>query len=331
MKNGGSSSRQIIPVYTVLPPHTLLVDVAAPLEVLRYANLEQQELVFDCHFVAASPTQTTSIGLTVSNLEPLPAVLPDGAYVVVSGSATRCMDEPDEKRERQLLSRWLSEVVRPGVTLVTICSGALLAAAAGLLDGYACTTHADCIEELGRIAPKARRLENRLYVEDGERLSSAGVSTGTDLTLHLVSRLTSPAVALRIARTMVLYMRRSGSDPQISPWLAGRNHIHPSIHRAQDAIMANPAGDWSLTQLANVAHLSERHLSRLFREHSGMSVVDYVNLMRVTLARDILSHSRLDMESVAERAGFASTRHLRRAWARHHDHPPSHYRHGGVS
>jgi transcriptional regulator GlxA family with amidase domain len=169
-------------------------------------------------------------------------------------------------------------------------------------------------------------LENRLYVEDGNRFSSAGISTGIDLMLHLVSRFASPQTALAAARKMVIYLRRSGQDPQLSPWLSGRNHIHPAIHRGQDAIMADPAHDWSLPGLAEIAHLSERHLSRLFREHVGQSVVDYVNLMRVTLAQELLKQSRLDMENLALRAGFASSRHMRRVFAQHHGVSPSAFR-----
>lgn len=90
--------------------------------------------------------------------------------------------------------------------------------------------------------------------------------------------------------------------------------------------MADPARDWSLPGLADIAHLSERHLSRLFREHVGLSVVDYVNLMRVTLAQELLKQSRLDMESLAHRAGFASSRHMRRVFAQHHGLAPSAFR-----
>ncbi|SSC65690.1 GlxA family transcriptional regulator [Ciceribacter selenitireducens] len=318
--------RRIIPVYVVLPPHTLLMDVAGPVEVLRYANSEQEDILFDCRFVAARAEQTTSIGLSLANLAPLPERLPVGAYVVISGSMGAVPDPSSVAAERAEIARWLARVVVPGITLVTICSGALLAASAGLLDGHACTTHADCIADLSRLAPTAQVLENRLFVEDGERFSSAGISTGIDLMLHIVSTLTSAPVALSIARTMVIYMRRSGADPQLSPWLSGRNHLHPAIHRIQDAIMADPARDWTLSQLADLGHLSERHMTRLFREHAGLSVTAYVNLIRVTLARDILSHSRLDMETVAERAGFSSPRHLRRIWAQHNALPPSHYR-----
>lgn len=326
MTASGGIQTKTIPVFVVLPPQTLLLDVAGPLEVLRYANQQQSEVRFECHYIAVSVTQTTTIGLSLAGLEALPEVLPEDAMVLISGSSSASVLEPCVRDERRVLAEWLRSTVKSDTTIVSICSGALIAADAGLFDKHQCTTHADCIGELKRIAPLAHVLENRLFVEDGKRFSSAGISTGIDLLLHIVSNLTTPIVAARIAQTMVVYLRRSGHDPQISPWLTGRNHIHPSIHKAQDAIMAAPAEDWSLLRLADKASLSQRHLSRLFREHTGMSVVDYVNLMRVNLARDLISNSRLDMESVAERSGFASTRHLRRVWSEHNSHSPSHYR-----
>ncbi|MDQ1194938.1 helix-turn-helix domain-containing protein [Agrobacterium sp. SORGH_AS 787] len=317
---------EVISVFVVLPPHTLLLDVAGPLEVLRYANEQQQKIRFDCRYIAAQPNQTTTIGLGLCGLEPLPEVLPAQAMILISGSSSTSQQQPEVAHERRAISDWLRRTARPDTTIVSICSGALIAAEAGLFDGHYCTTHTHCIADLKRIAPLAFVEENRLFVEDGKRFSSAGISTGIDLTLHLVSTLVSPEVAARIAQIMVVYLRRTAQDPQISPWLSGRNHIHPSIHRAQDAIVADPAADWTLARLADIAHLSQRHLSRLFREQTGLSVVDYVNLIRVTLARDIISQSRLDMEAVAERAGFASARHLRRIWQQHHTKPPTAFR-----
>lgn len=316
----------VIPVFILVPPDTLLIDIAGPLEVLRYANGEQYRVRFEYRYISAKPQQQTSIGLVLDGLDPLPETLPEQAILVISGSLTVGIDEIARDAELKELKRWLARAVRPDTRLVTICSGALLAAAAGLMEGYQCTTHAECLDELRALAPTASVLENRLYVEDGNRFSSAGISTGIDLMLHLVSRFASPQAALAAARKMVIYLRRSGQDPQLSPWLSGRNHIHPAIHRAQDAIMADPARDWSLPGLADIAHLSERHLSRLFREHVGQSVVDYVNLMRVTLAQELLKQSRLDMESLALRSGFASSRHMRRVFAQHHGLSPSAFR-----
>jgi len=321
----GDETRHI-PMFVVLPPDTLLLDVAGPMEVFRRANLEQTVVRFDYVYVAASEEQTTSIGLMVSGLTPLPQDLPDDAWIVISGSLTA----PDvRQRNREALTqiaRWLYQSFSPGMTLVTICSGALLAAEAGLFDGFRCTTHAACMAELAQRAPLAQPLDNRLFVEDRNRLSSAGISTGIDLALHIVSQMTSPAKALAIARQMVVYMRRSGSDPQLSPWLTGRNHVHPGIHRAQDAIMAEPAAEWSLARLGRVAHLSERHLSRLFREHTGMAATDYVNMIRVNLAAEMLGGSDLAVEEVAARAGFSSARHMRRVWSGFHAEPPARFR-----
>jgi transcriptional regulator GlxA family with amidase domain len=207
--------------------------------------------------------------------------------------------------------------------LVSICSGALLAGRAGLLDGHECTTHFDSCEDLARLAPRAHVVENRLYVEDRERLTSAGVTAGIDLMLHLVGRFTDTACAVAVARFLVVYLRRGGADPQLSPFMEGRNHLHPVIHRVQDAIASDPARVWTLGALSRIAGASPRHLSRLFNDHAGMSVPDYVNRLRIGLARELLGHTRLDMERVAERAGFASTRQLRRAWARVYRTPPS--------
>lgn len=317
----------LLAVYVVIPPRVLLLDVAGPIEVLRKANLEQDKIRFDLHYIGPSPQVASSIGLDLAGLAPLPDRLPDGALVVVAGDTQeplRPSQSPAEDAANTTkIVAWLEAMIRPGVRLIAICSGALIAARAGLFDGYDCTTHHACALELRRLAPKAQVLENRLYVEDRERLSSAGVTAGVDLMLHVVAAMIGPACAQAVARYLVVYLRRGGADPQLSPWLEGRNHIHPAVHRAQDAIAAAPARAWRLNALAKVAVASPRHLSRLFNEHAGMSVTAYVNLMRVALAREMLVGSRLDMESVAERSGFASTRQFRRAWRRRNDSPPS--------
>jgi len=318
---------QRIPVWVVLPPRPLLLDIAGPLEVLRRANVEQSALQFDVHLVGPRATQASSVGLVLAGIARLPATLPDDATILVTGSVDDVAfgDDPGDRQVRDdeaAIVAWLRATARPEHRIVTICSGALLVARAGLFDGYACTTHFSVCAELAALAPRANVLDNRLYVEDGNRASSAGVTAGTDLILHLVGQLCGAAVALVIARHLVVYLRRNGADPQLSPWLEGRNHVHPAVHRAQDAIAADPARIWSLERLARIASASPRHLSRLFNEHAGMSLPDYVNRLRVALARELLDHTRLDMERVAERSGFASARQLRRAWSRSYPTPP---------
>jgi len=322
-----SPAPRSIPTYVVLPARTLLLDVAGPVEAMRGANKLQDQVRFDVRYVGALPELTTSIGLRVTGIEPLPETLEPDAMIVLSGHAreplqTRHPLDPEGAGSDEVVA-WLRRVVQPGMRLVSICSGALLAARAGLLDGVACTTHHTDCSLLQETAPTAKVLENRLYVEDGERYTSAGITAGIDLMLHIIGQLTSPATAAAVARYLVVYHRRAGTDPQLSPWLEGRNHIHPAIHRVQDAITADPARDWSLESLARIAIASPRHLSRLFNDHTGMSIPDYVNKLRVALAQQLLAETRLDMEHVAERAGFGSSRQLRRAWGRFNDSPPS--------
>lgn len=308
-----------IPTYVVLPARTLLLDVAGPVEVLRKANQLQQAVRYDVRFVGALPRVTSSIGLTLSDIAPLPETIEDGAMIVLSGDTELILGHEDGSDIEALregadaVVDWLRRLVRPGTRLVSICSGALLAGRAGLLDGHACTTHFSDCRLLADLAPAARVLDNRLYVEDGERLTSAGITAGIDLMLHIVGKDAGPAAAAAVARFLVVYLRRAGTDPQLSPWLEGRNHIHPAVHRVQDAIAADPARSWSLERLAEIAIVSPRHLSRLFNDHAGMSLPDYINRLRVAVAAELLAGTRLDMERVAERSGFASARQLRRA------------------
>jgi transcriptional regulator GlxA family with amidase domain len=104
--------------------------------------------------------------------------------------------------------------------------------------------------------------------------------------------------------------------------LEGRNHIHPAVHRVQDAIAADITKPWNLRALSRLAGASDRHLSRLFHQHVGMSIPEYSNRLRIAYAQELLRQTRLDMERVAEQCGFSSARQLRRAWGRIHKSPP---------
>lgn len=331
MTEDGGTPR-LIPMIVVVPPGALLLDLAGPMEVLRKANLVQQDVVFSVHYVGASTQVVSSIGLGITGIAPLPASLPLGTTVVISGWAdvplavegqdiTAC----DTEGLAEIVA-WLRDTILPGIKLMTICSGALLAARAGLLEGYNCTTHHATIAELQRQAPTARVMENRLFVEDRDRVTSAGITTSVDLMLSLVAQEAGHVAALAVARYLVVYLRRAGGDPQLSPWLEGRNHIHPAIHRVQDAVTADPTRPWTVDAMADIAATSRRNLSRLFNDHTGISVTDYVNRMRMALARELVVNSRLDMETIAERCGFGSARQFRRAWNRLYERPPHHLR-----
>jgi transcriptional regulator GlxA family with amidase domain len=317
-----------VPVLFVLLPNVLMLDLAGPAEVLRLAAQSEDPaaLDFDLQYVSPVPSLQTSIGLPLAGLAPLPPSLAPGTLVVLVGSTSKVSKAQQQAFESasDTLTQWLQSVfAASGQRLVCVCAGALSAARAGLLDGRQCTTHHALCEALQALAPKARVLENRLYVTDGPVSCSAGVTAGIDLMLHLLAELAGPRLACSVARDMVVYMRRSGADPQLSAWITGRNHLHPAVHRVQDAITAAPCEAWTVTRMAELACTSSRHLARLFHEHVGISPLDYLHTLRITVARELLMASSLDMETVAERAGFGSARHLRRIWSKYEVGTPS--------
>jgi transcriptional regulator GlxA family with amidase domain len=150
---------------------------------------------------------------------------------------------------------------------------------------------------------------------DGPVASSAGITTGIDLALHLVSQECGPAVAAQVAQTMVVALRRGPHDPELSPFLAYRNHIHPVLHRVQDAVGAQPQADWSVPRMAQVGCTSPRHLTRVFMEHAGVAPLEYLRRLRLSVAQAALASGR-NVTQAAELAGFSSDTQLRRAW--HH-------------
>lgn len=295
-------------VYFVLSADMLLLDLAGPAEAFRIAN--QLGGNFTLHYVSSSTEVVTSLGLTCAGVQLLPDSLSDHALVVipgVSGSA-----EVYQRREAREIALWLSCVLDlTHHTVASICSGALLLAQAGLLHGKACTTHHLHLDDLLLLAPSAHVMPNRVFVQDGSVFSSAGVTAGIDVALHLIAQLASPIIAQNVARHMVVYFRRSPQDPELSPWLHHRNHLHMAVHNAQDLIASNPVHPWSLQELADRIHISTRHLTRLFKEHAGVSVHDYHAGLRVAVARQWLAQG-VSKEKAALAAGFSSVRQFNR-------------------
>lgn len=314
-------------VVFLLLPNVVLLDVAGPADAFRSAG-RRVPGSYRLRFVAPQPSLTAAAGLTLGALEPLPAALPPGALLVLTGIAGAAVDSQEPATRRAIA--WLRSGAAAEAELLCVCTGSVLAGHAGLLAGRECTTHHEHIGELRSVEPRARVLENRIFVEDGTVTTSAGVTAGLDLALHVIGRQLGPAVAAGVARSLVVYLRRAGTDPAFSPWVMHRNHLHPAVHRVQDAVARDPAAAWSSAQLAAVACTGTRNLARLFAEHARCSPLDYVQLIRFAFARQLVTESRLDLERVAARAGFGSAQQLRRVWARWEGRPPSAFR-GRVS
>lgn len=295
-------------------PNTVLLDVAGPAEAFRMANNFAPDS-YSLRFVGSTRSVESGIGLQLSGLAPLPRTVSDGSIIVVAGIIGRTLDLDTPAINR--VSEWLGQVMRnETVTLVCVCAGSVVAGKAGVLKGLQCTTHHAHIEDLKRIEPTAQVHGNRIFVEEGRVFTSAGVTAGIDLALHVIGKQLGHRVAAAVARDLVVYMRRAGGDPALSPWVMHRNHIHPVVHRVQDAVSRNPAAHWPADRLADVAHTSERNLARLFAQHARCSPLDYVQRMRVGLARELLTQSELSLERVAEVAGFSSAHQFRRVWRR---------------
>ncbi len=328
-----------IDILFLVLPETLLLDLAGPAEAFRIANqqLERRGLppAFRLRYIGSDTQATTSVGLTVASLEPLPAALPPGAWIVLMGRPGLRDTLPRIQRNGWLAARqWLTKVVAPALAdiagagrgdrgadgvrphrLLTVCVGALLAADAGLVGRRQLTTHHELLGSLAAIAPHAHVCANRVFVVDGPLWSSAGITAGIDLALHCIGDVCGDALAAGVAETMVVFQRRGTDDPERSPLLAGRSHLHPAVHRVQNAVCERPRESWDVKALAAVAHVTPRHLARLFKDHAGMSPRDYVEQVRRGLAEQALARG-LSTTQALDLAGFGTDRQWRRARAR---------------
>lgn len=326
MDRGPAPTR--IKTYFVVGPTPLMLDIAGPCEVLRGANMAQNQWRYEVEFISAQPNAPSSMGLALSDLKPLPERIEEDAMVVISGNASAMPGfaamptEQQTKNANTQLEDWLRRTITPKHKVVTVCSGALNAARAGLFDDKRCTTHHKCLDELRDISPKLKVEENRLYIEDGNRYSSAGITSGIDLMLYIVGQQLGLAIAAQIAQHMVVFTRRDGNEPQLSPFLQGRSHLHPTIHRIQDQVTTDPALNWTVERLAAEAHMSARHFSRLFNQETGLSVPDYVNGLRIAMAEHRLKAQHISIEKLVDDLGYNSARQFHRAWKQRHNQSP---------
>ena len=318
------TSAQLIDVVFVIVPHSLLLDIAGPAEAFRLANQHRerrgQPPRFRLRFASPDPTLSTSVGLSLTGLIPLPKRLSVPTWVVVAGQPTA--HTRDLTPTIVATARWLNEALRDPLLagdtphrLLTICSGTMLAARAGLLARRRCTTHHELLPALRALAPQAQVIDNRVIVVDGPLASSAGITAGIDLALHMIAEECGEALAATVAEDMVVYLRRSPRDPEQSPFHMHRRHLHATVHRVQDAIVTRPERDWDMPSLAAVGNTTERHLLRLFVEHACVSPLDYLRMIRLERARQSLEFGA-SVTRAAEVAGFRSGLQLRRAWSK---------------
>ncbi len=316
-----SEPAESVDVLFVVAPHTLLLDLAGPAEAFRLSNRHASEDArvprFRLRFTGPEAQLETSVGLRVTGLEALPSAFNRPTWVVLLGQPNELLAKPEAGG--RAVARWLAHTL-PALlaadarhALMTICGGALLAAHAGLIGSRRCTTHHELLEALREAAPAAQVVDNRVFVLDDGLASSAGVTAGIDLALHLIALTCGERIAAAVARDMVVYLRRSANDPELSPLLAHRHHLHPAVHRVQDAVSADPSHAWTMATLAETGRITPRHLLRLFMLHAAVSPLAYVQGIRLERARQALKQG-VSVTRAAHDAGFSSDLQLRRAW-----------------
>ena len=202
-----------------------------------------------------------------------------------------------------------------GARLLSICSGAFVLAATGLLDGRRATTHWRYAEALQRRYPQVRVDANVLYVDEGSILTSAGSAAGLDLCLHLVRRDYGSAIANQVARRLVIPPHRDGGQAQFldRPVEARERHAGQpkSLSVLLDKIRKRPGESWRIGELARLSAMSERTFMRRFRAATGLSPADWVTRARVDSARELLESTALTIEQISERCGLGTPTTLR--------------------
>lgn len=191
--------------------------------------------------------------------------------------------------------------------VVSVCTGAFLLAGAGLLERRRVTTHWRHAAALARRFPTLQVEPDAIFLRDGKFWTSAGVTSGLDLALALVEEDHGQALALEVARALVFYLKRPGGQSQFSVPLQAQSAEHATLERARRAILGRPGRRWTVQQLAERVHVSERHLRRLFHAEIGMGPRDFIQGAVLELAQRLLSDSDAQVAEVARRCGYGSS------------------------
>jgi transcriptional regulator GlxA family with amidase domain len=311
------------PVEIVIFPDLQLLDVAGPLQVFASANdLERQAgrpPPYAIRVVARSSPVNTSAGLALLAARLPPPAEPVDTLIIAGGSSVHdaCLDKA--------LIRWLTARASKARRVASVCTGAFLLGAAGLLDGRRAVTHWSDCERLARKFPTTRVDMNAIFVCDGSLWTSAGVTAGIDMSLALVEEDIGHAAAAAVARELVVFLKRPGGQAQFSTVLTyqERDETFGALH---GWMADNLVQDLSVPALARRAGMSERSLLRHYRTHLGVTPARAVEKMRVEAACQLLATTRDPVKRIARRCGFRSEETMRRSFFRQMAVAPHDYR-----
>ncbi|AHL36515.1 AraC family transcriptional regulator [Pseudomonas brassicacearum] len=211
---------------------------------------------------------------------------------------------------------WLRDACGRARRFGSICNGAFMLARAGLLAGRTVTTHWGDAAALAQLCPSTRVEADRLYVQDRELYTSAGVSAGIDLSLFLLAQDHGPDVALSVAKRLVVFTQRSGGQSQFSPFLVPHAEPTSTVAQVQAHVLAHLNGDLTIADLANAANMSQRNFSRVFTREAKITPAEFVEQARVDAARVMLESTRAPLKTVAWQCGFRDAQHMRSVFSR---------------
>lgn len=294
----------------IIPPTVELLDLSGPAQVFTEAKVYGMEVEMEFYQYSENPISTAGLGFgEIAHFKT--AVLKQGDFVIMPGMDNEYVNSFSFKAEKEFF-RWLKECSERGITVCSICSGAFALGHAGLLKDTECTTHWRRVDALQKQFPQARVLADILYIKSNNVYTSAGISAGIDLCLAILEDLKGALFTHKVARGLVVYHRRSGRHKQQSVYLDYRNHINPQVHEVQDYLIDNLSKENDIETLASLVGMSPRNLSRVFKEKTGSTVLEYLTLLRIEYASTMLNNPEYTMEYIATQCGFKTPRQLQR-------------------
>ncbi|MEU0965723.1 GlxA family transcriptional regulator [Streptomyces sp. NPDC005917] len=303
--------------------------------VVLFDGVQSLDVTGPVEVFAGAETHTPgSYRIRTASLDGAPVRTSSGLTVVPDGALTEAADPhtllvpggQGTRRPDPALVDWLRAHGPRTGRLVSVCTGAILLAAAGLLDGHRATTHWAYCDKLARDHPAVDVDPDPIYVRDGPVSTSAGVTSGIDLALALVEEDLGRDVALTVARHLVVFLRRPGNQAQFSVQLAAQTARREPLREVQQWITEHPDGDLGVEALAARAALSPRHFARAFLGETGMTPGRYVDRVRLEHARRLLEDTGDGVEEVSRASGYGTPEAMRRAFLKALGATPGEYR-----
>jgi len=294
----------------IIPPSVELLDLAGPVQVFTEAKFYGFDVDLEFYSYQQDTISTSGLGFgKISNYKE--ANLKEGDYLFMPGMGFEYVRSIEFRAERDFF-KWIKECADKKVFVCSICNGAFALGEAGLLKDTECTTHWRRVEELQSRFPNAKVITDILFKKSNNVYTSAGISAGIDLALAILEELKGALFTHKVARGLVVYHRRNHNHTQQSIYLDYRNHINPKIHEVQDYLIDHLSKENTVEELASLVSMSPRNLSRVFKEKTGSTILEYLTLLRKEYANTMLNNPEYTIEYIAAQCGFKTARQLQR-------------------